>query len=422
MSLYEKIATTAWFTPMPNGWGVPILWTGPAGSAKTGHHYGWARKFSSPFLHLSPGQKGEGYFGVVPVPVADALGEVTLTFPTNRAVKQMVQLGRGLILLDELRAAPQIVGPALLGILQERQFGDEELPPGVRVFAASNSAKESVNGRKLSAPAANRVCHIAWEDPSPSEMLAHALRSAGQDPFLAKRPIDFSDYAAHEEVERRILEARAEGMAKAMSEVFAFTERVKNPRGDSIIRDQPAPGSEASDGPWASPRSWYGVGEILFAYRTLLSLGVIEPERAPDGSILTQESDSRVLRTMVEGMVGAGNGGAFLLWLDEQDIPDYAQWLDGKVTVEFRHGIRDDRTFTIMQGAAAHIVALKDAAVKASRAKRFWGIAKEVAEKGGFELVGSAVAILAEDDPATIIKEKSEFVREYAARIRAAQK
>lgn len=422
MDLYDYLFLLAWFTPMPDGWGIPILWTGPAGATKTGRHSAWARKMRSIFEHCSPGQKGEAYFGCTPSLMQDRDGNYFFGFPPNQNILSMCSAGRGLILLDELRAAPTIVGPSLLGILQEREWGDLSLPTGVRVMAASNSAKESVNGRSLSAPAANRVCHINWQDPEPSQMRDHALRMAAGPAFAPKTKIDTSNYEHWQDVEDRILAARQQGMSKALVEVFSYCERVKNAQGESILRNQPALGSTASDGPWASPRTWWGVGETVFAYRELVKQNVIPAPMLPGGGVNTREADSTILRTMVEGWVGPGVGGAYLEWLSEQDIPDYAEWLDGRIIVNFSHGIRDDRTFTIMQGAAAHVVNIDDPDVKLRRARKFFEIALNVANNGGFELVSSAVALVADADPSAVYKEKTAFTSTYAKRISDAKK
>lgn len=418
--LHRDIARVAWFTPMPDGWGIPILWTGPSGSTKTAHHSEWAREFASPYIHASPGAKGEAWFGATPVPGPWADGTMVMRFPSNASVKEMLMLGRGLILVDELRSSPNATLTALLSIFQERELGDDRFLPGIRVFGASNSAREAVNGRKLSAPAANRCCHIEWHDPDSDEMLAYAISSASRDAFMNSTPIDFSNYGEHEKIERAVLAARASHLPLAMSAVFSYTARIKNSKGESVLRDQPPLGSDAADGAWGSPRSWYNAGCALFGYREALRNGVIRD--VDDSGKLVRESDSRVLSALICGFVGAGNGAAFLEWLVEQDIPDYADWLDGKLgdTVKFEYGRRDDRTFTILRGAAAHILSMERGSDRLRRTRAFWKIAAEVAKDGGFELVSSAAAMLAEDEPSAVIIERSMFVKEYAARMKAA--
>lgn len=419
MSLQRDIARVAWFTPMPDGWGIPILWTGPAGGTKTGQHAGWAREFVSPYIHASPGAKGEAWFGATPVPGEWADGSTVLRFPSNERIKEMIALGRGLILVDEVRSAPTSTLTALLSIFQEREVGDDKLPPGVRVFGASNSAREAVNGRKLSAPAANRCCHIAWPDPDSDQMLSHAISVASKEMFLDTTPVDYSDYGQQADIEQRIREAYKAEFPAAASAVFSYTSRVKNSKGEPVLRDQPLLGSDAADGPWGSPRSWYNAACALFGYRQCLRLGVIRTPLDDNGRTM-RESDQPVLRAIIEGFVGVGNGGAFLEWLVEQDIPDYARWLDGEVSVNFEHGHRDDRTFTTMRGAAAHILSLPKGADRLRRTRKFWSIARSVATNGGFELVSSAAALLAEDDPAAVIAERTAFTQEYSHRMKQA--
>lgn len=367
----NKMLCMAWYTPVADGWGLPLLVTAPAGATKTAEMASFARKMCSPFLHLSPGQKGEGYFGVSPV-LSKLDGEDVLGFPAPLAIHEMNSLGRGLILLDELRSSPPVVMPAMLGTAQERMFGDVRLAPGIRVFSASNSAKEAVNGRALAAPVANRFTHIGWEDPTPAEAEKHHRMAAQKEPFLSRGAVDFAAYTGGE-IEDKLIGVRPMERSRAAAEVFAFVGRYPTP----IMRKQPLATSPDSDGPWPSPRSWSNAIDVLWTYRGLRNLGVIG---GPDS-----EQDDLELNELLRGTVGPV-AGELLEWLQQQDLPDYAEWLDGKSSVSFDPD-RDDRSYAIMSGASSHILSLTDEKLASKRAEAFWKHANALHPSAGYEVV-----------------------------------
>jgi MoxR-like ATPase len=384
----NKLAFLAWFTPVDGGFGLPLLFTGPPGQAKTAMSKGWAKHFHSRFLHLSPGQKGDGYFGVVPVPYSRPDGIDVVRFPVNEDIAKLCAAGRGLILVDELRSAPGIVRPALLGLLQERMFGDQTLPPGVRIFGASNATIEAVNGRPLSPPEANRLCHIKWPSRTASEMMTHMVKSSAEEAFADRVEPDYNDYAEFEAIEKFMLQHRQKQRNQATTEIFNnFVDRYNTTKGDALTR-QPKTGSAEADGPWPSPRSWSNVVDVLATYRSLRLGGFIKV----DG----HESDDFELGELVRGCVGP-LGGELMEWLRLQDIPDYALWLDGKLVgkdeVKFDAG-RDDRTFVIMTGAANHILSLQDKPTRARRVEKFWEHCIRLVPIVGFEPVMAGAKLI----------------------------
>ena len=71
-----------------------------------------------------------------------------------------------LLFLDELSTAPPAVQAALLRVVLERIVGDLTLPTDVAVVAAANPPEQAADGWDLSAPLANRLCHLNWDiDP-----------------------------------------------------------------------------------------------------------------------------------------------------------------------------------------------------------------------------------------------------------------
>src|SRR2546430_16043910 len=71
--------------------------------------------------------------------------------------------GQGRLFLAELSTAPPAVQAALLRVVLERAVGDLTLPDEVAVVAAANPPEQAADGWDLSAPLANRLCHLAWQ-------------------------------------------------------------------------------------------------------------------------------------------------------------------------------------------------------------------------------------------------------------------
>lgn len=379
----KNLFLACWYGLTPGrGWGIPVLWEGPPGGSKTSQLEGWAQELGTPFIHASPSMLGEGWFGVVPVPqMPDGSSDMVTTFPPNEDVWRINNIGRGLILFDELRAVQnKSVQAAMLGTFQERRFANLQLAVGVRVMAASNSTADSVGGRKLDLPTVNRMLVIPFDDPTPEELRAYGTRGALKDPFAlrAKPSLDFHE---QERIEREVLKLRPAKAAEAVSQVVTYCEKV------GVLRKQPKATDPASDQPWCSPRSWVGLAaEVLTSYRTLTELKVIAPPESSMASGAYKEGDNLELLTLLRGAVGP-EGAQFVKWIEEQDLPDYGAWLDGSLAVSFApRGVRDDRLYTILRGAEAHILALPHGKTKERRGKRLFEVLHECARSHGLEV------------------------------------
>lgn len=422
----NRLFHLCFFVPTSNGYGLPVLFTGKPGRAKTAVAAQWAQQKGVPFLHLSPGQKGDGYFGVVPVPVKDDNGNDVLMFPPNRDIRAMCDLGRGLILVDEVRSAPQVIRPALLGLLQEREFGDIQLPPGVRVIGASNATSDATNGRPLSGPEANRMCHIDWNGFDADQMMAYFTSTSDTLEFEKRGTYDDKKWSKAEDIQARLLELRPSLRPFAAQQVFTFVKR--KPSVDThgkhlgdAMHNMPKAGTDKMDGPWCSERSWSNVVEVLWTYRALRKLGELS-------SCPQSEQEDPELLAVISGLVG-GVGGELLMWISEQDLPDYGAWLADREEVVFEKG-RDDRAFLIFAGAGYYIKDLPqktpaEAAHRRQMAASFFEKALKYAPKVGFECVMAGVKIVQDNAIATgnqadlTSKEAIKFLQTYTDKTRA---
>src|SRR3990167_2421323 len=124
----QRIIEAALFTPLRNGrWGLPIVFWGPPGVGKTEQIRAVCRRYGLYCEHLAPGERGEGAFGVTPVPEG-LNGHMVLRYPPPEWVMSMRQVDNteaGVVFLDEINTAAPALQPALLGCIQERRVGGD---------------------------------------------------------------------------------------------------------------------------------------------------------------------------------------------------------------------------------------------------------------------------------------------------------
>lgn len=336
------------YTPADNGWGVPVHFEGMPGVAKTAVLTAMAREYGVPIWHLNPGQKGEGAFGVVPVPTFDNDGVGLLDFPSNRRIREMQKFGRGILFFDELNSAPRSIRPALLGTLQERVFGDEDLAPGIRMFAASNPVGIGTNATPMSAPEANRFCHVSWGNPNQKEVIGHHVSSMASfdRTFYESLAVKTRVYKYQgEPTEKKVLDKFPRMFAETATKMLTFTSSYALVNPDSY-----EPGSNgllavpnakrSASLAFPSPRSWSNAARLVAATNIL----VADPEL-----------NSSLVSMFITGCVGEAAAAAYLSWLVREDLPDFNAWLEGNADAPTLQSGRIDRTFMVCVGAASFV-------------------------------------------------------------------
>lgn len=76
--------------------------------------------------------------------------------------KRLIAAERGVLFIDEISCSPPAVQAALLRVVLDRVVGDLQLPPGIVCLAAANPPESAAGGWELTAPLANRFCHLDW--------------------------------------------------------------------------------------------------------------------------------------------------------------------------------------------------------------------------------------------------------------------
>ena len=129
---------------------------------------------------------------------------------------------------------------ALLRVVLERVVGDLTLPDAVAVVAAANPPEQAADGWDLSAPLANRLCHLAWQtDP---RSVADGLAAGRAPPVVPVLP---DGWQAEEILSR--------GLVAAFLHVRP-----------ALACAPPSDAASAGRG-WPSPRTWEMAARLMAA-------------------------------------------------------------------------------------------------------------------------------------------------------------
>lgn len=341
----ESILHAALFTPMSDGsWGLRIVLWGDPGTVKSSIIRAIAQRLGFHCEVLCPGERGEGAFGVTPVP-GEANGTTIMQYPAPEWVKNFRRNGSkeeaGIIFADELTTAPPALQPALLGLIQDGRLGGHTFGPRVRRIAAANAVEQAAGGWDLAAPVANRLGHISWGAPKVSEWSDWMIGANEQ-----REPID-----ARKE-EARVMQAWPAAYAKAAGLASAFLSRRPN-----LFHKMPEDGSPDASRAWPSARSWE------YAVRARASAEV--------HGLSDIDTDE-----FVAAFIGLGPSGEWETYIREADLPDPVKILDGQE--EFVHeDDRLDRTWAVLASCTGLVVPEK-AEKRKARAKGLWNLVTEI--------------------------------------------
>lgn len=192
----------------------------------------------------------------------------------ERIVARHEEGGASILFFDEISTAPPATQAALLRVVLERQVGDLKLPDDTAIVAAANPAEMAAGGWDLSAPLANRFCHItagvdagAW---------AEGIVGGFETP-VPRLPSTWQEY-----------------LPQARATVAGFIKR----RPGLLLA---IPNSESERGQaWPSPRSWEMATRALAV------------------TLATGEQDL----ALVAGCVGGAAVAELANYIRELDLPD----------------------------------------------------------------------------------------------------
>lgn len=331
-----NILRVALFTPGPDGtWGLPLLAWGMPGVAKSAIWRGLARNYGMHIEVLSPACRGEGAFGVTPVP-ADG----RMTYPRPDWTDKFEKAKRGIVFIDEINLAATHYAGALLGLLQDRVLGSYRLPPGVRIAAAANpiDIAAASGGWDLSAPAANRVGHLEWPCPDVKTwtdwLLAHDVSD---------------DVIDAEDEEARVMAAWPAAFGKARGAIAGYISAHS-----SSLHAMPAAGSPDTSKAWPSPRTWE------YAARAL-------------GAAIVYQMPEVERDEFVGCFVGEGAAGEFFEWFKRANLPNSADLLDGHITWKYSYDRLDIAT-AVFASTVGVCIGTTDAVSRKKRGEAMWAL------------------------------------------------
>jgi hypothetical protein len=301
---------------------VPVLLWGPPGTGKTSvvrslaDSLGWpcetviaSIREPSDFAGLPIISDGTPPGGDSSAPAA-TYAQVDLAPP--RWARRLSTAGNGVLFLDEISTAPPAVQAALLRVVLERTVGDLPLPEGISVVAAGNPPEQAADGWDLSAPLANRFCHLDW-------VVDTRAVAAGFVGGFAPARVPQLDPSWS-----------SSGFAATCGLVAGFL--VARP---GLTCAVPVEVSSSGRG-WPSPRSWEMTARLVAAWNA-------------------SGTPREVRAALVTGCIGEPAGLEFVAWLDELDLPDPEAVLANPSS--FVVPSRPDRALAALNAVTAVIIA-----------------------------------------------------------------
>ncbi len=371
MFVKQKMLHAVYFTPASDGsWrGIPLCLWGKPGVAKSSIARLFARYVRGACEVAAVGARGEGFFGCTPVKsgtdenprIVYPCPQWTDKFDPLGSIAAKMQTIGGLVLADEATTAKGEIKAALLTLVLDGEISGHTLAPQVRVWMAANPTDCSADGEDLSAPNANRMCHVEWA-LSVEDLCAFFI--------FGDQQIETIDPVAEE---TRVLAAWPKARANAARQVAAFLRR----RPD-LAHKMPEMGSAALGRAWPSPRTWEMTIRVI-------ATSVIH-------NLSDEDRD-----TLGAGCVGEGAWGELLTYLATLDLPDPAALLDGHT--QWAPDTRRIDIAAVTLDACVALVCPKPTspelcAQREARAKGLWTLLDKAAQLGMRDLTQSAQTAL----------------------------
>ena len=283
---------------------VPVLLWGPPGAGKSSAVEDMCRSIDLTFEVVIASIREPSDFSGLPV-----ITENGVEFAPPRWAKTLAEAGNGVLFLDEISTAPPAVQAALLRVVLERVVGDLALPDELAIVAAANPPDQAADGWDLSAPLANRFCHLDWHVDVMT--VATGLVAGFPTPVIPTLPEDWKNQIP---------------IAAGLVGGFLSVRQ-------SLVIQPPIERALAGRA-WPSPRTWEMLARLLAA-------------------AFAVECSLETKRNLVIGCVGDGAGLEFLNWVQELDLPDPEAALIDPDSVVFPQ--RGDRLYAALSAVAGAV-------------------------------------------------------------------
>lgn len=338
----KETAYVAFMTPMddPNDincrWGAPVIYWGLPSTAKSDGIDQAAIEACLQCETIYPGQQQPEDFSGVLFPSASGPTVECLL----EGVRRLNALGRGVVFLDEINNASKATEGAMLGFIQKRIIAGKPLAPGIRMIAAANPPKWSVNGFQLAPATANRFCHLQVKCPPLDNYINYLLDEYSKPKFSAHQT---------EDIIRHNWSA-AYGHAKAKLVGYLRSQ-------PTALHRQPQVEDQQSGFCWASPRT--------------LRLGIRMTAAA---EILGYKDE--ISNLLLAGCVGEGVAFDMMHWIRNADLPTPAEVIQNNWSPDQR---RLDVAYAVLTSVTQYVIGATDRQTM------------EVRGVGGWQLLGRFV-------------------------------
>jgi hypothetical protein len=237
----------------------------------------------------------------------------TLKLAVPDWAQAIIEANGGIVFFDEFTGATPACQNALLTVILDNQVGRTKLPERTARIAMANPPEIAAGGNELSAPLANRFCHLEWEFDHEGWINNYLVGNGAPLTGIPIVPETWRDGIASQ----RVLVA---GFNKGKTTAALMLPKTDVERGKA----------------WPSPRSWDMAARLRAAS-------------------LASGADKSVEIALTRGCIGEGMAMEFIAWLDAADLPNPEELLaDPKA---FKVPERGDRTFTILASVSAVVCA-----------------------------------------------------------------
>lgn len=335
--LFEPLIATCVMTPDRHPlspvvkWGVPLNVIGPSGCGKSERIEAACAGLGLPVHTVYPASMVPEDFRGVPVP--DGVGGAALACTMSEA-KALIELGRGVLFIDELSTAGKRVQGAALGLVNNRRVGNEPMPYTVRVLCAMNPPEIAAGGFDLTAPMSNRLMHVDYTPPSGRQWSDWKLKTV--QPYKLNLSNDALPLIQQE------WNKHWNDLAPLMTGFVQSKE--------DAIHAQPGPDDAAAGGAWPSHRMWNWAWQTVVTSRCLG---------------MPRELEDIIIR----GCVGKSIWEEYAEWVRAADLPTPQQAL----TVGWRPDpMRQDIVYAVFTSCAAWLQELTPGPDRDTAAVAFW--------------------------------------------------
>jgi hypothetical protein len=315
---------------------VPVLLWGEPGVGKTASVNALAAVLGWPIETVLASLREPSDFAGLPVVI-----DGDMRFAPPDWARRLAGAERAICFFDEISTATPSVQKALLRVVHERIVGDLEMGSGVRMIAAANPAEVAAGGWDLSAPLANRFCHLDW--PIDPAVIAVGLTGAWPDAVQLRIPEDWRGHC---------------GRTAAVVSGFLMAR-------PHLAHSRPDEESAASRG-WPSPRAWDSLIRVLTA-----------ADRAG------ASSEARL--ALAAGLVGDGCAVEFAAYERDLDLPDPESLLSDPKSYEKPK--RDDQVHAV-------VASVVDATIRELTGRRWESaleVMVEIAEAGNVDIAAGGL-------------------------------